>query len=941
MEPDLFVIKLGTNITIGYEINGQKLIIKDKEQNLTFNYFIEIDANIKINLNDIISCIMEEKYGNIGNDIELIYTEEIYRLKILKSGKIYLLEELFVKLFEKIKKIIHNLINHHLHKAIIIYNNISYELRLILHRATLISRITIINFIDLNKTIKIYLDYNSMVKNNSLALIKIDEKLEISVFDKTNNNRIFHSILNKNEINFDNLKLKKGLNEIKNKKDFEYLKNIMDKLILKSYGNKKVIDKIYIYKNIDSEYLNEISIFGAIYSNNNPISKESILIFNFIDFCDNYPLKQLKIQKNVYKINQKILEINLDDNNIPFEDCYFRHIKIQFFKNDIENMELVDNIITFYYYQKNFYFCTKDIDIATSSEFIFFKTFPIITINDLHTIDIQEKFENNQIFKRVNILNVNREKIKLNGKSLIYYDYLKPSDKASYEISEDELSPNILFLIGKNLNVLSYFDKEILYNSSFVDDKHKLKFLNLLKNNELIDKDDSIQNLIEKKDALLNMVQNCLQIFNRKIIEKYLYGNIKNFNQYDADILIKYGKYLIFKQIFYKNNNLEIDEINYIKYKNIMTSLNLFIEKCKLIEKDSLYLARLYFSACNVLIHYLQNSNNFKENIIFDIINFGNDSIYKDAYENNLNLILNLTKKSFLYPYFIQFNSSPNESKILIDENNNYIETFTISMNTLNQLKLDLIKSLPKYGIRICFSTNYFSNTILRTDIAIYNEKKLFGHFLTHEELGSHNDIEFTKRVKISFLQKHEIFNHYKNRLNKQKKTSLRGLINYDESIVYFLDSKTIINKSELLDTLEYIMTKENSYLIDNLFKCNEDFNLKELYNINIFLERNNDELIKILKKIQNEKINFENFEESHKINTSSNNNKKNVIYDDENMDIKDIKEKNKDSDDEFERRKIEMICANPIIKYTFEKNTIQEYKRINGKLVPFNNNNK
>ena len=54
---------------------------------------------------------------------------------------------------------------------------------------------------------------------------------------------------------------------------------------------------------------------------------------------------------------------------------------------------------------------------------------------------------------------------------------------------------------------------------------------------------------------------------------------------------------------------------------------------------------------------------------------------------------------------------------------------------------------------------------------------------------------------------------------------------------------------------------------------------------------------------------------------------------------MEDIKEKDKDSDDEFETRKIEMICANPIIKYTFEKNTIQEYKRINGKLAPFNNN--
>ena len=33
------------------------------------------------------------------------------------------------------------------------------------------------------------------------------------------------------------------------------------------------------------------------------------------------------------------------------------------------------------------------------------------------------------------------------------------------------------------------------------------------------------------------------------------------------------------------------------------------------------------------------------------------------------------------------------------------------------------------------------------------------------------------------------------------------------------------------------------------------------------------------------------------------------------------------------------MITAHSIVKYTFEKNTIQEYKRINGKLVPIKNN--
>ena len=79
---------------------------------------------------------------------------------------------------------------------------------------------------------------------------------------------------------------------------------------------------------------------------------------------------------------------------------------------------------------------------------------------------------------------------------------------------------------------------------------------------------------------------------------------------------MKYGKYLIFEQIFYKNNNLEINEANYNIYNKIKTSFNLFIDKCKVIEKDSLQFAKLYFSGCHAIINYLEKSNNIKEDII-------------------------------------------------------------------------------------------------------------------------------------------------------------------------------------------------------------------------------------------------------------------------------------------------------------------------------------
>ena len=188
---------------------------------------------------------------------------------------------------------------------------------------------------------------------------------------------------------------------------------------------------------------------------------------------------------------------------------------------------------------------------------------------------------------------------------------------------------------------------------------------------------------------------------------------------------------------------------------------------------------------------YIDYSNEINDNnIIFDLIDFDKDSIYKDANDNNLELILNLTKKSYLYPYFLQFNSSFNISHTISDEDDKFVEICKTSMITLNQIKLDLIKSLPKYGIRIFFNTDYFASTLINIDITIYNEKKSFGRFLTQKELSSNNDLNYTKRVKISFLQKHERFGHYKKSINKTEKDfvhSPRGVINYEKNTVHVL----------------------------------------------------------------------------------------------------------------------------------------------------------
>ena len=923
---EVFAINFGKSITIGYDVNGEKTIIRDKEKIFKLDYLIKMDEKIDIDVHEIIGSIISEKYEILEKGIKIHNDNEIYKIEILSSKTVYLLDNILINLFEKIKITVKKLLGKLLKKTIIIFNYLPNELLLILQRAAFIAGIEIINFIDLNKSIRYFLECEKKVSDNSFAIIKVDEKIEISIFTKKYFKRIFNETLNKEEIDLNNLTLREVINEFDYQN--ENISNIIDiinKLIIKAYGiNEILFNKIYIYNNSENEELNKIFILGALYSNNFPKSKEGIIIFNFIDFENDYFLKELIIMDNTYKINQKRLEIMITDDDYLFENCYYKNIIIYFTDKDKNKKDI---ILTVHYGQKNYFCCTKDIEIANSSEFIFYKKYPKITINDKYNVEIEEKFEEKQIFKRINILNVDREKIKLNENPLFFYDISEKKRKVN--IHECELFPNVLFLIGKNLNILSFFNKNIIYKKSIIEDKLKKDLLELLKGIEFIEKDNSLENLKKYENELNDVISTLNFDYYYKQFEKYLNSKIKNFNKYDADLLIKYGKYLLLKKVFVNENNiLDFNELNYKKYKKINDSLNEFYNKCKSIEKDFLQTAKLYYTACHMIIDFLEVDNELKEDILFDLIQFDNDNIYKEANDNNIDLILKLTKDSFLYQYFLQFNSSFNKSENIIYANE-YIETFKVTMLTLNQIKLDLVKSLPKYGIRMSFNTRYFASTVVSTGITIYNEKKLFGHFLDKEELISNNDNKYIKRVKISFIQKNGRFINIKKTLKKSEEIffdSLRGIINFEEDKIYILSLGMNPEKGEQGESLEYIMTNGEQNLIDTILNLKEDIDLKELYENDLFLDNNNTNLIKKLKKI-NDLIEVHGNSSEKNIHSEKGKNEFDSIKKD-----KIIIENNFEINAEFIKEKIKKIEYNHDKKYTFEKNTIQDLLSLNNK---------
>ena len=276
-----------------------------------------------------------------------------------------------------------------------------------------------------------------------------------------------------------------------------------------------------------------------------------------------------------------------------------------------------------------------------------------------------------------------------------------------------------------------------------------------------------------------------------------------NLDEKDIFIYNQYYKYLFLKNCCY----IEITEKIFPEFSNLnIDLLNLCLFNSSIIEKNIIdiniksYQAQLIYTTGNLFIEYIQK---FKKNknkklnpdkIICEIIDLKkNTTIYGEAYNNNINFILNLHYKSFLYQYFIQFDSSAQ-----INLKNEKEKSCLISLLTQNQIKFDLLKALNPFIIRIDFKTKYKACTFLDCPISIFNEKIIFKKKLKNEEIFLNSDRLYQKRTILSFLFKHERMTHVKKILNKSE-------IDFEKSpTIYYNFEK---NKYFLLKTIEGIHT--------------------------------------------------------------------------------------------------------------------------------------
>ena len=914
IDKNLGVLKLDKKIIFSRE----KGII---DNTFSLNFQIIVENNIIINLFEIMNLINKKGYQSQSGNYSIEKINEKYILKIKESDSKYNLDELFIQLFKLIKEQINDKNNLQIDKMILIDDDTPLEIRLIIQQASLINGIEIINIIDTNKALRFYINLFKPNQDEFISIIiKYNKHIDIAIYTDDPIRKLFKSY---QEIPNDleelkDLKIEKEgfivLEKLDKNEIFIKIKEYLSNLINNEMGNQefKNIEKIYIFEGNNLETLNQEIFLGAFNSLNFEKTQECTALFKIIDNNeqnDNKKINEIIIENCKYNLEKKEIPILLDL-LLPFKGCFYSTIIITLSGKMFSNFVM----ITVYFNQINYYYISLSQKYCNSLELIFYKTFPeeIFNSKNYKNIQLEENFEDNEYFKRLCLININREEINLN---------LIPDECIDTLNSEYK---DCTIIIGEKLNILSFYKKNTYIKKSMKKNLYEyIKYTNELSSRSTLKEIESYKNKLNKMYFDVK--------YNKAFFDNYIDKGYDN-NRFDKILFyIAYGKFMLFKTIFVEETNngakFNYNENTVNTFIKLMKNLEKFYEKCKnLIKNDELLISKLFFSASIAIYDYLNSKEYLDLEIdLFELIDFKEKgTIYNAAYENNLELILNLNKESFLYPIFLQFNSG---FKLYED-----ISTCMISKLILQQIKLDLIKSLDHYGIRIFFYSEYSATTNLFTNITMYNECKNFGKKLDTNELLSSNDNNFHKRTTISFLQKHERFCHLKKIFNKNELEYLnspRGYIDFLDNQLKILSLKNNENKGEIGETFEYFITNGQRALISKLylFKGNS-YNFQNLFRIDILLEKTNEKLINILKDIpifpEVEELNEENDQEDIIKNDMFNTSNKYKIpktKKDKVKDKKDIKI------DKYIEEKNEIINVNTFRKYTFPINTIYKYK--------------
>ena len=235
---------------------------------------IKLRKNLDINLYKILTLINENSFLLKNEKYFIFMKEEKYMIHLKKINVEFYLDELLIRFFEKISNKC-NINRNQPKKFILIYDKISYELRLIIQQAALINGINIINMIDTNKALRfftseIYKKVPSSSISNYTAIILIHKNyIDLSIY--TGIKKLFEKFGIKFFIDI-NLKFKLKDNKsiyilIDNMREkilLEQFKKFIKKIVKFEIGEQKFqnVEKIYAF-NADNINLNKYIFLGA------------------------------------------------------------------------------------------------------------------------------------------------------------------------------------------------------------------------------------------------------------------------------------------------------------------------------------------------------------------------------------------------------------------------------------------------------------------------------------------------------------------------------------------------------------------------------------------------------------------------------------------------------------------------------------------------------
>ena len=717
----------------------------------------------------------------------------------------------------------------------------------------LLQNLNIVNILDISSAIKFYLEMEKINFPNYFSiLISKNSFLEVAIFKEKR--KIFKNLYelnseqNENLINNENkTKINKEfkiLNKKHSDKLFCFFIEVIQKAMEDEMGKQDFdIQEIYYFENLKNEMLLKILCFGGIISNNYPILSEYQLILKFLDYNENTNLSKIELSNIEYSISKSEIKLTIEE-YIPYKDCFY--IAIPLIMKEQKTFERRKVIITIYFNQINYFYASTNLMYVNSQEFIFYKTFPKIKILE-YQINYEEKFEENSFYKRINLININLKDLEIEG------------------VEENFLEENIndindeLIIFYSNINIVSIFIKSETIQKRY-NLTNKQNAINLLKISNIINTKLSLEEINIKNSQLMASVEN--------LKKNCIINSIKNdydlWNEDDIILMKSYYKLQLFGQIFYLNKSLNLND-QYNLFLKLFQNLEDFEKKCKRITDKKLE-ALFFSSACLVLSNIAKDEKKREEvkdqKELLDLIDFSENSIYKDALENNKEFIINLKRSSFIFNYLLQINSPNKINENLIFDYENIgeirLKTSMISMITIHQLKYGLFKSLPKYAIRLFFDCNNDNDndkntTILKTSIILFNEIKLFGKPLSLSDLDSNNDKNYIKRIRLSITIKNEIFWHPKTIFNKNEESYTNSPIAFynldSHELIIFQEENEGNFKGKIGESFGNLITNNNRELIIELYNLN-NAQMEKLYDNSIWISEANTNLIDELKKI-------------------------------------------------------------------------------------------